>query len=46
MDCVSRIDVVLDGIFGRCKYKVIVNNQVMGKTLEFTYHPSQGENKP
>jgi hypothetical protein len=31
MECVSSIDVVLDGIFGRCKYKVIVNHQVMGK---------------
>jgi hypothetical protein len=24
---------------------VIVKNQVMGKSLDLTYHPSQGENK-
>jgi hypothetical protein len=36
---------VLDGIFGRRNQKVIVNYQVMGKPLDLTYHPSQGENK-
>src|SRR2546428_12449046 len=37
MDCVSRIDVVLDGIFGRCKYKVIVNNSGLTKSRGFAW---------
>jgi hypothetical protein len=45
MNRVGRIDVVLDGIFVRRDQKVIVNNQVMGKPLNLTYYPSQGENK-
>ena len=45
MDRIGRIDVVLDGIFGRSNQKVIVKNQIMEKSLDLTYHSSQGENK-